>query len=127
MTRARALQSYLDNCQPFNWQTWNCCHFTGNWVRQVWGVDPLQGCVMPSSAQACARQLKRSGGLEQLASARLGAQTSATLLRLGDVVMHTLPSGAALGIVIGRQVALLGEEGGLVFEPLQTAGRGWQL
>lgn len=132
MSPAVRLDAYItaQAAQPFDWAAHNCCHFVAGWVRAATGRDPMQGLPATPSRRAARRLERQLGGtLADAWAHRLGrAAIRPELAQAGDVVLVPVGAdGAAVGICIGRQVALLTEADGIAVMPMAAASHAWRL
>jgi hypothetical protein len=87
----------------------------------------------PHVSEICAdkhaafRLLLRSGGLDELVSARLGTAVPRNLARRGDVVSIDLDRGPAVGMCIGERVVIAALPSGVDFRPLAQAHCAWRV
>ncbi len=112
--------------RPFSWGRHDCCLFAADWVREATGADPAADWRGRYRSASGARRILRQhfdGDVAAVATAVLGEPLASPLLaQRGDVALVD----GALGVVIGAEVALLGEAG-LAFHPLGTAARAWRV
>lgn len=127
-----SLDAYLSaqSAQPFDWAAHNCCHFVAGWVRTATGRDPMQGLPTTPNLRA-ARRLERAlgGTLADAWARQLGrAPIRPELAQVGDVALVPVGAdGAAVGICIGRHVAVLTELDGIRTLPMASATHAWRL
>jgi hypothetical protein len=89
------------------------------WVAHV---EPL--CANHGTAL---RLLMRSGGLETLVSAQLGASVPRNLARRGDVASVDLDTGPSIGICIGERVVISAIPSGVDYRPLSDVRCAWRV
>lgn len=114
--------------RPFVYGEWDCVHA----VAQV--LDAMTGSAWSSEIAALYRDkrsalrlLLRSGGLEDLVTARLGLPVPRNLARVGDVVSVDLDTGPAIGICVGPRIAIAAMPSGFDYAPLERARCAWRI
>lgn len=112
---------------PFEWSVHDCCSFAADAVLEMTGTDPIADLRGQWDDEVSAlRLLKDHGGIEALASARLGEQVAPAFAQRGDVVLHTLTGREALGVCVGDRFAAVGDVG-VEFAPMSHAVRAWRV
>lgn len=124
------LHAYVDarRGESFTWGTFDCALFACDWILEATGEDviaDLRGSW--SDERSALRTLADLGGLQTIASVRLGAPISAALAQRGDIVLHTLTGRDALGVCVGAHFAGPAIEGGLVLVPMERAFMAWRV
>lgn len=120
------LASVVD--KPFDWATWNCCHFSAGWVHAVEGFDPLAGLDLPATKIAVMRLLA-SGDLPQRVTAALG-RTPVThyLAYIGDLVYVPRKDGAGIIAICNGITAVTPLVGGGHWTvPMHEATMAWKI
>jgi len=110
---------------PFRWATHDCCSFAAAAVETMTGTNPIADLEWHDEVSAL-RLLKDHGGIEALASERLGEQITPAFAQRGDVVLHTLTGREALGVCIGDRFAAVGDAG-VQLVPMSHAVRAWRV
>ncbi len=116
--------------RPFAWGRHDCALFACDCIAAMTGEDPaarFRGRYR--TARGAARALRRIGGarnLGGLATRVLGAPFPPAFARRGDLAEVEAGAGPALGVVLGRTVALVAPEG-LVRVRLDRARRAWRV
>jgi len=113
------LKSFLERyaAKPFDWATWNCCHFARDWVHEICEVDLDNGFLGACTGLLTAQHiLKAKGGVAGLfarACHRHGfAQVHRYRAQRGDLVLFKAEAGAtAVGICCGESFAAVGLSG----------------
>lgn len=111
---------------PFVWGTHDCALWAADCVYAVTGEDPatdLRGTY--STAFEAVDVLQRLGGLEAIASARIGPQVNPKLAQVGDIAMCQVEGRDALAVVMGSHLLAPGESG-LVPVPMSEARKVWR-
>lgn len=112
---------------PFAWGLHDCCTFAADAVREMTGVDPIADVRGAWDDEISAlRLLTKHGGIEALASARLGERVAPAFAQRGDVVLHTLTGREALGVCVGDRFAAVGDVG-LEFVRMSFATLAWRV
>lgn len=112
---------------PFGWGLHDCCTFAADAVREMTGADPIADLRGQWDDEVSAlRLLKDHGGIEVLASERLGEQIAPAFAQRGDVVLHTLTGREALGVCVGDRFAAVGDVG-VELVPMSHAVRAWRV
>lgn len=139
---ARRLDEYLtaQASLPFDWETHNCCHFAGGWVREIEGTDPLANLPELTGQHDALRLLRSFGGLPAAVTRHLRREPVApTLARLGDVVAlplerlggkpgrYSIGICAGIGAALGASVSVFGLASGCAFWPTAEASHCWAL
>lgn len=104
--------------REFSWGSNDCCHFVGDVVLAMTGVDPLVDYrgTYASEADAWAALNARDGSLRAACRRVFGGAVKASFARRGDVVL--LRGGMAIGICMGPRSAFVSDDGaGLVWRP----------
>lgn len=109
--------------KSFEWATWDCCQFVGQWIYELTGKDYRAGFSYSSEAQA-RELLGSSGGLIALVSSFLKPIHVSRAMK-GDIVLANDASGAALGICLGVNSAHVGPKG-LVYFPTEHSLAAWR-
>lgn len=126
-----SLDAYIraQAAQPFDWRTHNCCHFVAGWVAEVTGHDPMEGLPATPSMRAARRLERELGGtLADALATQLGrAPIRPELAQAGDIALVPVGDGSAVGICIGRHVALLTVADGITMLPMSVASHAWRL
>lgn len=113
----------------FQWGKKDC----GLWVADILlaftGIDyaaPIRDKYM--TAEGAARALKRYGGgsLETMCDMSFPAIPVAMAQR-GDVVLHPIENGHALGLCVGSKFAALSLNDGTVYLPMDGAVKAWRV
>lgn len=124
------LQQYLDSVRekPFNWATWNCCHFSAGWVRAVEGKDPIAGLDLPATQIGILR-LGKSGGLPERVTAALGRDPMSNYFAyVGDLVYVPRKDGVGIiAICNGVTAVTLLIGGGYWTVPMDEATLAWKI
>lgn len=114
---------------PFQWGVQDCCLFACDGVLAVFGHDPAEGLRSHRSARAAQAVLKRHGGIEALADARLGARIAVTAAQVGDVGLLRTGEGLdardSLALCGGSSWLAPGADG-LVSLPIDAARIAWR-
>ena len=127
-----AIESARD--EPFAWGTNDCALFACNVILEITGVDfaeEFRGRYR--SRRGAIRALNKIAGLgleklaDHLADREGIAEVPVAFAQRGDVMLMDTPTGPALGICIGGEVAAPQENAGLAFVPAATARRAWAL
>ena len=130
MSTARDLALYLADVQvrPFDWATWNCCHFAATWVRLLTGRDVMAGLPPMHSRLTAHRLIGQLGGsLRDAWTRQLGPEpVLPTLAHPGDVVLVQADGVEAVGICCGRTAAVL-TEAGVAHVQMADATAAWRL
>lgn len=121
----------LDN-RPFDWASFNCCHFAAGWVESVTGRNPMAELDVTPDLRSARRLIQSLGGtLADAWTKQLGREPLATpnLAQVGDVVLLKLPgdAGNAVGICAGGVVAVATTEGAIAFTPMADATHAWRI
>jgi len=122
------LRGYLETHaeRPFDWATWNCCHFASDWVQQATGVDLLlrfrAQCTGLLTAQRILGRKGGVGGFFARVCNRYGfAQVHRYYAGRGDLVLFKAEEGAcAVGICCGESFAAVGA-GGIEYRDMREA------
>jgi hypothetical protein len=121
---------------PFSWGNNDCALFTADWLILLTGIDcgaSLRGGY--NDGLGAARVLKRRGGLENLIERIMKQhgweEIPVTLARRGDVALLDVPESgqsmpSAVGVVVGRMVAMAGPYGAN-FAELKACRRAWRI
>lgn len=113
---------------PFEWSAHDCCTFAADAVHEMTGVDPIADLRGKWDDEVSAlRLLKKHGGIEALASERLGEQVAPAFAQRGDVVLHTLTGREALGVCVGDRFAAVADTVGVELVPMSAAVRAWRV
>lgn len=124
--RLWAYLAVADARGAIDFRTWDCARFAAGAIEAVTGT-----CVAVEmfkryrAAPGAARLLAAGGGLQALVCTTLGAPVSALAARRGDVALIGRDGDAALGVVLGAQVAVLAPAGGWRAERLDRATCAW--
>ncbi|MEC9346050.1 MAG: hypothetical protein VYB54_07470 [Pseudomonadota bacterium] len=111
--------------QPFSWSHRNCAIWCADVVHAMTGHDP--GATwrnLPDNAWNVRMAVARAGGLARIATDALGPSSPIAMARRGDVVL--LAGDGALGICVGRRVAVPGPKG-LAFASLEAGEMCWRV
>lgn len=112
---------------PFEWGAHDCCSFAADAVLEMTGTDPIADLRGQWTDEVSAlRLLKAHGGLEALATERLGVLIAPAFAQRGDVVLHTLTGREALGVCIGDRFAAVGDVG-VELVPMSHAVQAWRV
>ena len=97
--------------KPFNWATWNCCHFVDAIVLAMTGTAPLGDYAGAFTDEATAWEVlsKRDGNLRAACRRVFGGMTPAHFAKRGDVVLAR--GGMAIGICVGAKAAFASDDG----------------
>jgi hypothetical protein len=115
-SRSERLTAYLaaGAALPFVWGERDCCLWVSDWIKAERGLDPggeLRGAY--ADQRACARIVKRAGGLSALVSnamAKAGLpETDAP--GLGDVGTITAGGETMMAVCLGERWALKAKDG----------------
>ena len=113
--------------RPFVWGEHDCCLWAAYCVRLLTGVDHAavwRGYY--TDARGGLKLLAKSGGVEALATAALGAPIAAKQAQRGDVVLVKAGRRTALGVCVGPTVAAPGVDG-LLFVPMSQWIKAWRV
>ena len=120
------LQEKIDNVQPFEWGTNDCCMFAVSVVEAITGVDHGIAYRGYKTKRGAASRLLKAGGTESIATDALGAPKSYKFARRGDVVSYNAVEEIALGICIGDKIAAVSDNG-LILLPMNQAINAWSV
>jgi len=120
------LQEKIDNVQPFEWGTNDCCMFAVSVVEAITGVDHGIAYRGYKTKRGAASRLLKAGGTESIATDALGAPKSYKFARRGDVVSYKSVEEIALGICIGDKIAAVSDNG-LILLPMNQAINAWSV
>jgi len=116
--------------RPFAWGRQDCALFVCDCIQAMCGEDPaarFRGRYRTArGAQRAIRRIGSAQDLADLATRVLGPSIPPAFARRGDVAEVPFHLGNALGVVLGREVALPGIEG-LVRQPISMASRAWRV
>lgn len=131
------LDEYLDRCRSrkFNWQGWNCAHFTGGWVEYAEGSRAVldaytQHTLTPRAALRFAQSL---GGLRQAYTGLLQREPAHPFAaRIGDLVLFDYgdrveSSAGVMGICNGISAVILHPASGFSSAPMGAAACVWKI
>lgn len=127
--RPERLHDYIASRRdtPFAWGRHDCALFAADWVQALTGADPAEGLRgRYRTALGAARLIKREGGLEAIAEARLGERINPRLAQRGDVVLLDGSHGPTLGVCLGVDAAAPGADG-LMLVPMRRAQAAWRV
>lgn len=119
---------------PFAWGTNDCVMFACNVMLEITGVDfahEFRGSY--DDRRGAMRALQKCAGLglealaDHLAAKHDIAEVPVAFAQRGDVMLLDTPTGPALGICIGGEVAAPQENASLAFVPAADARRAWAL
>jgi hypothetical protein len=97
---------------PFAWGQHDCCLWAADVVQAITGIDPAAHLRGQYTDEKSALRLVRSlGGLESIASAALGAATTARFATVGDVVLITHERITTLAVCNGTSLLAPGAAG----------------
>jgi|GEM_PF-2336559 len=113
------LESFLETHaeKPFDWASWNCCHFARDWVQEITGVDLDRSFFAQCTGLLTAQRiLQKKGGVAGLfarACHRHGfCQVHRYYAQRGDLVLFKDSEGiTAVGICCGESFAAVGPSG----------------
>lgn len=111
---------------PFAWGTNDCAMFAADVVQAITGTDLAAEYRGYSTEGGAAKILKRSGGLEGLATKALGEPCAALTARPGDVGLVVNAGRDCLGVCTGATWHVPGEHG-LLALPLSDAVKSWRV
>jgi len=126
MRRDEVLQ-YLkaENGKSFEWGKVDCATLAAGLVEKCTGLDPLEGIVYGTEAEA-KRELVARGGLEAAVSAVLGpAHDDLRECRDGDIVLTAFQGQKGLGVAVGRVFYVRRTDGGVWPVDLTLATKFW--
>jgi len=116
--------------RPFEWGRQDCALFACDCIAAMTGADPAAAFRgRYRTARGAARALRRIAGVDDLgalATKVLGAPVAPAFARRGDIAEVPLLDGPGFGVVLGREVAVVGVEG-LLRVSMQTATRAWRV
>lgn len=110
----------------FQWGRHDCALFAADCVQAITGIDPaseLRGYTTEAGAAKC---IRRAGGMEALADARLGARVPVLMAQVGDVALLEQES-PLFAVCVGQHWLAAGLAGGLVALPLSAALIVWRV
>lgn len=132
MTRIREWQSALASviesrmASPFEWGKNDCCLFAADCVQAITGHDPaVDARGEYKDERGAARVLRKLGGLEVVASTRVGEEVPVMMARVGDVVLGMVDR-ECLGICTGATWHAP-SAAGLVALPMASALKAWRV
>lgn len=113
--------------RAFSWGESDCCLFVCDGVVAMTGVDPgARWRGLYSTEKGARRLLRDNDGVSGLAALAFGVPVVAALAGRGDVVLIDTPSGEALALCIGANIAAQGECG-IEFHPVGAAKAAWKI
>ena len=129
MSRRAQVFAYFEN---------DCAGFAADWVAEKTGADPLAD-LRAAGAPLAERQflsawriVRRAGGLQSAATARLGASKPGLMAQRGDVCLVTNGQpikglrGHSFGVCTGGHIAVPGLQG-LDFVPVSLGVAAWAI
>ena len=136
MMRRHDWQARLDavlrdaETRPFAWGRQDCALFACDCIAAMCDEDPaarFRGRYRSGSgAYGAIRRLGGARDLAGLATKVLGASIAPAFARRGDLAEVETETGPALGVVLGREIALVAPEG-LVRVAAARARRAWRV
>ena len=131
--RLRDWQSRLDatiaahRAMPFAWGAHDCALFAADCVQAVTGTDPAADLRGKYRTEAgAARHIKRLGGMEAIADARLGARVPVLMAQVGDVALIGADA-PHFAVCAGQHWLAAALDGGLAVLPLRDARICWRV
>lgn len=113
---------------PFAWGEHDCCSFAADAILEMAGTDPIADLRSDWDDEVSAlRLLKEHGGIETLATERLGPPIDPAFAQRGDVVLHMLTGREALGVCVGDRFVAVADARGVEFAPMSHAVRAWRV
>lgn len=112
---------------PFTWGKFDCCLWAADAVLAITGVDiaeDVRGAY--SNANEAYRLVERLGGLEAIATARLGKPVSPKFATVGDIVFLIYEGRYHLAVCNGT-TALAPSAGGLAALCMSKAQKAWKV
>jgi hypothetical protein len=122
----RILQNRINNAQPFDWGTNDCCMFAVSVVEAITGVDYGIAYRGYKTKRGAASRLLKAGGVEAIATNALGEPKQRKMARRGDVVSFMSEQEVSLGICNGDKIAAVSDDG-LVLLPMSQALKAWSV
>ena len=127
------LSVYLRECQKktFKWGAFDCATFSLGAIKAMTGLEVVGKDMTWTSAAEAGRIMK--GDLQETArriAKEVGFSSVAVLkAQRGDAVLVQFPQDAllALGICVGKTVAVVSAEKGLTFYPMEYAKEAWSI
>ena len=123
------LEKYLETCPPFEWGTFNCCHFVSGWVKTRTGVDYMARMNLPFTGGyvAAARLRTQLGGLRSAVSSCIGEPQELPDTVVGDIVLFYYEGVELLGIYTGQGVICVELYRAFSLFPLTVASCSWRV
>ena len=118
-TKARSRMAFV-------WGLNDCCTFAADAVEALTGVNPMCGFEAYQTEAAAARVVHRAGGLDALATSRLGQPVSPAFAAVGDVVLVENEGRQMLTVCNGTSVIAPGEFG-MVALGMESALAAWKI
>lgn len=117
---------------PFDWQTYNCCHFAARWVELVTGKNPMAGLEPTADLRAARKLIKSLGGsmvdawTKQLG---YGPLVTPNLAQIGDVVLLPIDENGAeaVGVCAGGIAAFVTDQGHVCFIQMDQVTHAWRI
>lgn len=103
--------------RAFSWGEQDCVLFAADAVLEITGVDLAEGHRKYSTAKGAAAQVKKAGGMRQLAASRL-PEKHPGLAQRGDVVLVEIDGRDTFGVVAGNGYWCAPGVEGVVFRPM---------
>lgn len=125
-----ALSAYIEAVRerPFEWGSWDCCHFAAGAVEAMTGENPMLEFLGSYSDEKSARAaLKKlgAGTLYHTLLTKFGRPRHPSRAQRGDIA-YAVHAGPTLGVCLGQDCAFVGEHGqqkGLVMIPTLSIQR----
>lgn len=112
--------------RAFSWGDSDCCLFVCDAIEAMTGTDPgVRWRGLYASEKSARRVLRDNGGVDGIATLVLGPAMPSPLAARGDVVLIDTPTGEALAVCLGGQIAAQGQAG-IEFHQMTAAKAAWK-